>query len=77
VSPVPPGSRVAAAEVKFGLQSISEGGRREREQGQYWQHGLLQSQVQAVQLYYCNPQKLEGEWSGNEASKKVWEQHSF
>ena len=26
------GSRVAAAEVKFGLQSISEGGRREREQ---------------------------------------------
>ena len=31
-----PGPIVAAAEVKFGLQSISEGGRREREQGQYW-----------------------------------------
>jgi len=29
---VPPGARVAAAEVKFGLESISEGGRREREQ---------------------------------------------
>jgi len=26
------GSRVATAEVTFGLQSISEGGRREREQ---------------------------------------------
>ena len=23
-----------------------------------------------MQLYYCNQQKLEGEWSGNEASKK-------
>ena len=31
---IPPGSRVAAAEVKFGLQSISEGYRRERERGQ-------------------------------------------
>ena len=30
--PSAPGVKVAAAEVKFGLQSISEGGRREREQ---------------------------------------------
>ena len=35
VSPGQGQARVAAAEVKFGHQSISEGGRREREQGQY------------------------------------------
>jgi len=29
--------------------------------------------VPAVQLYHYKQQKLEGEWSGNEASKKVWE----
>ena len=61
--PSAPGLRVAAAEVKFTLQSISVGGRRERDQGQYWYYKL---RVQTVQLYYCKQQKLEGEWSGND-----------
>ena len=62
-SPTPSSRRVAAVEVKFTLQSISVGGRRERDQGQYWYYKL---RVQTVQLYYCKQQKLEGEWSGND-----------
>ena len=34
------GLRMAAVEVKFTLQSISVGGRRERDQGQYWYYKL-------------------------------------
>ena len=57
--------------MNFRLQSISEGGRREREQVNTGSMVYYNHRVQAVQLYHFCNQKLEGEWSGNEASNNV------